>query len=55
LALRLALARPATDDEIQRGERLLRGWTVEDGASTEDALRYFCLLVLNLNEVIYVD
>jgi len=27
----------------------------EDGASSDDALKYFCLLTLNLNEFMYLD
>jgi hypothetical protein len=27
----------------------------EDGATPELALRYFCLVALNLNEFVYVD
>ena len=28
---------------------------VRDGASEEDAVKYFCLMVLNLNEFVYLD
>jgi hypothetical protein len=54
-ALSLAVQRPPQESEIRRGVALIEALTNEDGASAEDALRYFCLLVLNLNEFIYLD
>lgn len=55
LALALATSRPPSDDDIRRGVDLIQALQSEDGASREVALRYFCLVVLNLNEFMYVD
>jgi hypothetical protein len=55
LALRTALAREPAAEEVERGVELLRTWQAEDGVSADEALRYFCLLVLNLNEMMYID
>jgi cytochrome c553 len=55
LTLALATARPATEEEVARGLRFLREVQTEDGASAEAALRCFCLMVLNLNEFVYLD
>jgi mono/diheme cytochrome c family protein len=55
LALNLATARPATDVEAQRGMKLIAALRARDGATPETALRLYCLLVLNLNEFLYLD
>jgi hypothetical protein len=55
LAIRLATQRPATEKEIRRGVGLIEALQKEDGGSGADALRCFCLMVLNLNEFIYLD
>ncbi len=54
-ALELALSRPATSEELERAARLLEGWQREDQLPADQALRYFCLMVLNLNETVYID
>jgi cytochrome c553 len=54
-AIRLALERPATDEEIADGLTLLKRLTAQHGQKPADALRYWCLTVLNLNEFIYLD
>ena len=54
-ALSIALARQPTTIEIAEGVQLIRNWQQVDGATADEALRYFCLLVLNLNEFIYLD
>jgi len=51
----LALDRPATEMEIDEGLNLIHRLTNERGQKTEDALRYWCLTVLNLNEFVYLD
>jgi hypothetical protein len=53
--LRLALQRPANDDEIADGLELLLRLTKARAQSHGDALRYWCLTVLNLNEFVYLD
>ena len=54
LALALAMSRAPSDAQIERGVRFMtavRG----DGASAATALDLYCLLVLNLNEFVYLD
>ncbi len=55
LALTLATTRPPTDDEIRRGVALIADLQTREGIVAEQALRYFCLVVLNLNELVYLD
>ena len=54
-AIRLALDRPATDEEIADGLDLINRLTKDRGQKPADALRYWCLTVLNLNEFVYLD
>jgi hypothetical protein len=54
-ALELALSRQATEQEIERSVQLMQDWQVRDGASAQQALEYFCLMVVNLNEFVYLD
>jgi hypothetical protein len=54
-ALYLATARAPGADEIRRGAELIQGLRAQDGLSAEGALRAFCLVVLNLNEFVYLD
>jgi hypothetical protein len=55
LALALATSRTPTDAEIQRGVQFMQALQTQDGTSPEVALEMFCLLVLNLNEFMYLD
>jgi len=55
LALRLVTCRAPTDGEIARGVGLIDAMAKKDGATPDVALKYFCLLALNLNEFVYVD
>jgi hypothetical protein len=55
LALCLANARQPADAEIQRGTKLIESLLTQDGATPDEALRLYCLLVLNLNEFVYLD
>jgi hypothetical protein len=55
LALLLATARPPNAAEVRRGVELMEVLQRQEKTSPEGALRYFCLLVLNLNEFVYVD
>jgi hypothetical protein len=54
-ALRIALHRPATEEEVADGVELLDRLARERGQSANEALRYWCLAVLNLNEFSYLD
>ena len=55
MALRLALSRQLAEREIERGVKLIDSLQTENGMSAEQALNQFCLVVLNLNEFIYLD
>jgi hypothetical protein len=55
LALRLATSRQPQSGEVARGVELIESLQQRDGASADAALRSYCLVVLNLNEFIYVD
>jgi len=53
--LRLAFGGAADGPNIERGLRLMTSLKEKHGASDEAALDYFCLMVLNLNELVYLD
>ena len=53
--LQLALSRQPTERELERGVKLIHDWQHDDNATLQQARKYFCLLVLNLNEMIYLD
>ena len=55
VALALALGRPASDAEVSRDVQLLGAFRAKDGLSPEDALKYYCLMILNSNEFVYLD
>ena len=55
LALTIATSRTPTDDEVKRGVKFIRQVQKNDQASKETAMNQFCLLVLNLNEFMYLD
>jgi len=55
LGLQTAFSRQAQQDEIDHCLALLDELKGEHGLSEEKALERFCLLVLNLNEFIYLD
>jgi len=55
LALRRAAQRTPTATEIDRGVKFLSEVQKLDGVPANEALRRFCLVMLNLNEVVYVD
>jgi hypothetical protein len=54
-AVKLVLGRPAENEEVEEGLKLFARLTMEHGREPDDALRYWCLTVLNLNEFIYLD
>jgi hypothetical protein len=54
-ALFLATARPPNEAEVKRGVGLVEALREKDGASAGVALKCFCLLVLILNEFVYLD
>ena len=55
LGLTRACQRSPTEDEIQDGITLIETLQTEEGLSADQALQYFCLVALNLNEFIYLD
>jgi hypothetical protein len=54
-AIELAVGREATDKEVAEGTSLLAEFEREHGQERREALRYWCLTVLNLNEFVYLD
>jgi hypothetical protein len=54
LALRLATGRPPIERDVRRGVELIAALRAE-GATAERARAGFCLVVLNLNEFVYLD
>jgi hypothetical protein len=55
LAIKLATSRPATKMEIATSRELVSRLHEENGIDPALALNYFCLMVMNLNEFIYLD
>jgi hypothetical protein len=55
LALRRVTQREPTAGEVERGVAFLASQRTRHGLAPEKALRGFCLLVLNLNEFIYLN
>ena len=53
--LQLVTSRKPSEKEVARGLDLMDKLVKEDGATPELALRYFCLVALNLNEFVYLD
>jgi hypothetical protein len=54
-ALRRALQREPTAAEAARCVQLLSEFQSQNGLDESDSLRMFCLMVLNLNEFLYLD
>lgn len=55
IALNRVTQRTATAEEIQHGHELMTSLQNEHGLSADKALKYFCLVALNLNEFVYLD
>ena len=53
--LQRATHRKPTDEEVQDGLDLIKELKEKTKASQDDAMQRFCLLVLNLNEFLYLD
>jgi hypothetical protein len=54
-AIRLVTGRVPPQSEIEHDLAFMQGLAREPGASASEALRLYCLLLLNSNELIYVD
>jgi hypothetical protein len=55
LALKLALCREPDAASVQRGLDLIDTMQRKHGLNADAALNYYCLVVLNLNEFLYLD
>jgi len=55
MALSRAVQRNPTGDEIDRGIKLIEKLQLTNKVDAQRALEYFCLVVLNLNEFMYLD
>jgi hypothetical protein len=55
LALSRTLQRTPKKEEIDRGVDLINLLTTKGQMKPDDALRYFCVVALNLNEFLYLD
>ena len=55
LGFYLVTSRPPTDEDVRRGLDLIDALQKKDGAAPEAALKYFCLMAMNLNEFMYLD
>ena len=55
LALRLALSRAPREADVGHGLELIESLQSEHGLTADQALDYYCLVVLNLNEFVYLD
>ena len=55
LGLYLVTSRPPTEEDVRRGLDLIDALQKKDGAAPEAALKYFCLMAMNLNEFMYLD
>jgi len=53
-AIELATSRPASKEDIDDGVKLIAAFK-QSGVDDNQALQRFCLLVLNLNEFVYLD
>lgn len=55
LGLWRVLQRAPSDKEVARGVNLIRALQKENNFSRDEALRSYCVVLLNLNEFIYLD
>ena len=53
--LELTLLRQPTSEETAEGVRLIGDLQQLDGRDRDDAVACFCLVLLNLNEFVYLD
>jgi mono/diheme cytochrome c family protein len=54
-ALQIVLGRGPRPDEVAGGVSLVRELEVEEGFAPDDAFTGYCLVLLNLNEFVYLD
>ncbi|MDC0261926.1 DUF1549 domain-containing protein [Planctomycetaceae bacterium] len=51
----LACQRPATEGDLERGRKLVKSLKSEHGLNDEQALDLYSLMIVNLNEFMYLD
>ena len=54
-AIRLTTARLPKDEEVARDLAFVREFVERQKLTPDDALRLYCLLMLNANEFVYLD
>ncbi|QDU54042.1 PSD1 and planctomycete cytochrome C domain-containing protein [Aeoliella mucimassa] len=54
-ALTLTLGRPADEPSVTAGLALIDTFRTKHGLDHDEALRQYCLMVMNLNEFVYLD
>jgi hypothetical protein len=54
-AIELALCRPATDKDVERGLALIEQLTTKHDIGADKALDLYCVVVFNMNEFAYLD
>jgi hypothetical protein len=54
-AIRLTTGRVPAADEVSRDVAFVRELQERNGIGEPEALRFYCLLMLNANEFIYLD
>jgi hypothetical protein len=55
MAIRLTTGRVPTDEEVARDVAFINGLVQQHQLAEVDALRFYCLMVLNTNEFMYLD
>lgn len=55
LALSRVMQRQPNQQEVARGIRLIESLQKENHLTADQAMKYFCLVALNLNEMMYLD
>lgn len=55
LAIRLTTARAPIDTEIKADAGFIESLQTDENLSPQDALRLYCLMILNTNEFVYLD
>jgi hypothetical protein len=55
LAIRLTTGRSTDSKEIDADVAFIEAQTTNEKLSAKDALRHYCLMILNTNEFVYLD
>ena len=54
-ALELATSRPSTEQDVAEGIAFIKDFQSKSNLDENQSLQRFCLLVLNLNEFVFLD